>query len=286
MRMHLLTASAHAGLAPDDRYLLAALRKRGVSAEPVIWEDPLVDWSEAPVTVVRSTWDYTFRRAEFLRQLERISQVSTLVNRHDIVAWSTHKQYLLELKERGVAIVPTALVRRGSSFPFEQHLADTGFSEIVVKPAVGAGGLWTKRFAAKDVEAAKRHLERVLTQEDALVQPLLPSIETEGELSVVLVDGDITHAVRKLGAPGDFRVHEDHGGSVTAVTPDDDVVALVTSALVAVPGPLLYARADVVRGLDGAPCLMELELVEPELFFAYSEEGTLRMADALIALAS
>ncbi len=289
--MHLLTASAHAGLAPDDRYLLAALRRRGVDAKPVIWEDPLVDWSAAPISVVRSTWDYTFRRPQFLTQLERIARVSTLVNDLGVVRWSSHKQYLLELAKQDVAIVPTTLARRGATLDVARHAAERGWSELVVKPAVGAAGRWTSRFRADEHapgawSAAQRHLDRVLEHEDALVQPLVPSIESEGELSVVTLRGQITHAVHKRGAPGDFRVHDDYGGSVAAVTPDDDVAALVRQALDAVPGEAFYARVDVVRGGDGAPAVMELELIEPELFFGYSEEGTARMADALIELAA
>src|SRR5690606_33538254 len=104
----------------------------------------------------------------------------------------------------------------------------------------------------------------------------------EGELSVIALRGEVTHAVRKRGAPGDFRIHDDYGGTVAAVPPGDDVIGLVGRALAAIPGDAFYARVDVVRGLDGQLCIMELELVEPELFFGYSEDGTARMADALI----
>lgn len=283
MRIHLLTCAGHAGLAPDDRYLLAALRARGVSAEPVVWEDPLVAWDEAELTVVRSTWDYTFRREAFLRQLAHIAQRSLLVNPLDVIAWSSHKQYLLELEQRGVPIVPTELVRQGEAPDLGSVATTRGWSELVVKPAVGAGGQWTRRFDRSQVAEAQAHLERVLAHEDALVQPFLPAIEAEGEVSLVCIDGELSHAVHKRGAPGDFRIHEEHGGQVAATTPTDELKGLALRALTAVPAPPCYARVDVVRGLDGRPCVMELELVEPELFFGASAEGTARMADALLS---
>jgi glutathione synthase/RimK-type ligase-like ATP-grasp enzyme len=284
MRIHLLTASAQAGLALDDRHLLRALRARGVDAEAVVWEDPLADFAAAPLTIVRSTWDYAFRLPFFFEQLEHISRVTTLANPIKLLRYSAHKQYLLALEAAGVAIVPTVLVRRDAAFDLHAQVGERGWKEIVVKPAVGAAGRWTRRFVAGD-DQAKGHLARVLAQDDALIQPFLPAIVHEGELSVVVIAGEITHAVRKRGAPGDFRVHEDHGGSVQTLKPDQEVRGLVGRALAAAPGAPLYARVDVVRGLDGELCVMELELVEPELFFAYSEAATARMVDAILALA-
>jgi glutathione synthase/RimK-type ligase-like ATP-grasp enzyme len=286
MRIHLVTCSAHAGLATDDRHLLRALRERGADARPVVWEDPLVDWGAAPVTVIRSTWDYTYRRDAFLAWARRAARDTQLHNPPDLVEWSTHKGYLLELHKAGVPIVPTTLVTRGSAFDLANHVEDRGWAEIVVKPAVGASGQWAERFTADDVAAGQEHMGRLLALGDTLVQPLLPAIEDEGELSVTFIGGAITHAVRKKGAPGDFRVHNDFGGLEEREEPTEEVRRVVAGAIDATPGSPLYARVDLVRGLDDELAVMELELVEPELFFAHAEEAAGRLADELLQRAS
>ena len=286
MRIHLVTCSAHAGLAPDDRHLLRALQARGVDVRVVVWEDPLVDWSEAGVTVIRSTWDYSFRREAYLEWVRRAATQTLLLNPAGLVEWSTHKGYLLELSRAGVPIVPTTLVTSGSAFDLANHVEERGWAELVVKPAVGASGQWAERFFADDVDAAQVHLDRLLVHGDALAQPLLPAIEDEGELSIAWVDGEVTHAVRKRGAAGDFRVHNDHGGTEELEPPSEEALLVVQDALAATPETPLYARVDLVRGLDDKLAVMELELVEPELFFGFSEAGTARMADAVMRLAS
>lgn len=286
MRIHLVTCSAHAGLAPDDRHLLHALRARGADVRIVVWEDPLVDWSAAPVTVIRSTWDYTFRRAEYVDWAQRAARETRLLNPPAVVEWSTHKRYLLELAHAGVPIVPTTLVTAGSVFDLVQHVDDRGWAEIVVKPAVGAAGQWAERFVADDAARGQLWLQQVLEHGDALVQPLLPAIESHGELSVMWLDGELTHAVRKKGAPGDFRVHNDFGGSEEREEPDEEARRIVAAALALAPERPFYARVDLVRGLDDELAVMELELVEPELFFGFSEDATSYMADRILQLAS
>jgi glutathione synthase/RimK-type ligase-like ATP-grasp enzyme len=288
MRVHLATSAAHAGLAPDDRHLLRALRERGAEPTPVVWEDPLVDWAAAPVTVIRSTWDYTFRRGAYLAWARRAASATRLLNPAPVVEWSTHKGYLLDLARAGVPIVPTTLVTKGSGFDLANHVDDRGWPEIVIKPAVGASGQWAGRFASSDVTAAQAHLDVLLGQGDALVQPLLPSVPEEGELSVVWIDGDVRFAVRKRGAPGDFRVHNDFGGSESREDPDAEALRVARAAVAASPqaDELLYARVDLVRGLDEELCVMEHELVEPELFFGVSAQGTAAMADAILRVAA
>lgn len=253
-----------------------------MDARPVVWEDPLVAWEEAPVTIIRSTWDYTFRRAEYLAWARRAAESTTLLNPPELVEWSTHKGYLLELSRAGVPIVPTTLITSGSAFDLRNHVDDRGWAEFVVKPAVGASGQWAERFFADDAAGGQAHLDRLLGYGDALVQPLLPAIEDDGELSVAWVDGGVTHAVRKRGAAGDFRVHNDHGGTEEAEVPSDEVRRIAEAAIAAAPETPFYGRVDLVRGLDDKLAVMELELVEPELFFGFSEEGTERMAEAII----
>lgn len=279
----LVTCAALAGLAPDDRPLLAALRARGLRTEPVVWEDRYHDWSRTRIAVIRSAWDYAFRRAEFLAWAEGTSAATALWNPLPVVRWNTHKGYLLDLAVRGVPTVPTQLVPAGTSLVVADVLAAHGWPEAVVKPAIAQSGRYVTRTSAVDPGRAQAIVDRVLPHEDLLIQPFLPAIGEEGELSVVFVEGELTHAVRKRAAAGDFRVHDDHGGSVSRDTPDPAQETVARRAIRAAGAPPLYGRVDLVRGPDGTPLVMELELVEPELFLGFSEAAVHRLADAIAA---
>lgn len=282
--LYLLTAAALAGLSPDDQVLLAALTRRGVAAQPVVWEDPLIDWSRAPITLIRSTWDYAYRLSFFLEVLEAASRCTSLLNPIEILHWNSHKSYLLDLSEKGIETVPTLLLRRseeGAREPYEL-LSMVEEHDVVIKPAVGAGGKWTARAARGDALAAVGHAERVLLHEDALVQPFLSDVMSRGEVSIVLIDGIVSHAVRKRGARGDFRVHSEYGGTVEAVDVTPAFAQYASRVLAALPEIPFYARIDVIESQSGALLLMEAELIEPELFFAHSSAGTELFVDRVL----
>jgi glutathione synthase/RimK-type ligase-like ATP-grasp enzyme len=254
----------------DLEPLLLALRAAGLSVEALGWDDPEADFASARLTLLRSTWNYSERPAAFLAWVDRTAARSQLWNRPDTVRWNAHKSYLLDLHARGVPVVPTHLARRGDTATLVQIMAARGWAEVVVKPAVSGGSRCTIRVKPGETERGEAHLRSLAAREDVLVQPFQPSVEGHGERAIVTVDGQPTHAVRKtprfLGDPE--RVSE-------AVPIADDEAALAKQAIAAAPGPLLYARVDVARDERGAPRVMELELVEPSLFFRQSE-GALR----------
>ena len=180
-------------------------------------------------------------------------------NPSDVVAWNHHKGYLKDLARRGCRVVPTGYLPKG------QIAEVTG----VVKPAIGSGARGARR-----VEK-----EEVVAQEDLIVQPFLPAIAVQGEISLIYFDGEFSHAVRKLPARGDWRVQSEHGGSVEPYEPTDEERAVSFVALSGVD--YLYARVDLVRDLHAKPAVIELELIEPELFLLEDEEAADRFADAV-----
>jgi hypothetical protein len=236
----------------DDHVLAEALTRIGLSTAFVCWDDPDARWPAAGIAVIRSTWDYHERVDAFLGWADYVGSVTTLCNDPATVRWNSHKGYLLDLAGVGVDIVPTRLVRAGER-------AELGPGPHVVKPAVSAGAERTVRFATQ------ADLERLTAAGDALVQPYLAEIEDRGEISIVCIDGQPTHAVRKVPASGDFRTQEEHGAAVSAVALDDRHRALATAALGAVSPVPLYARVDAVDRDCGLQ-LMELELIEPSLW--------------------
>jgi glutathione synthase/RimK-type ligase-like ATP-grasp enzyme len=267
-------------LGDDDRPLLdQAAARLGVDAQWVPWRDPHVDWSAFDVVLIRSTWDYHEAREEFVLWAERVDAVTRLHNPAPIVAWNSHKGYLVDLEKWSVPIVPTTLVRPSSPESVAAVADRHGWSDVVIKPSVGAGALGAGRWRA-DEPAAERALAAILESGDALVQPYLREIES-GETSVLVLDGDVTHAVAKVPASGDFRVQLHHGGVERAVEPTPSEVELAGLALAAASrvAPILYARVDCVT-VDGQARLMELEVLEPALYLSFAPESA---ADRLLA---
>ena len=227
------------------------------------WGDPSVDWSSFGAAWIRSTWDYTAHHAEFLAWAGRVAGLTELWNPAPVVSWNSHKSYLLELARAGVSVVSTVMVAAGDPLDLAQVMARHGWDEVVVKPAVGAGAVGAERVTrdrADEWTAADQAARGAPTEPDRLVQPLVGEV-AEGEVSLVAVQGHVTHAVRKIPAPGDFRVHAHLGGSERAHTPTRAELALAQAALAVVDQPLLYARIDCVPTAQG-PLLMELELIE------------------------
>jgi hypothetical protein len=245
----------------DEAPLLQALRAAGLRADVLAWDDPAADFSAARLTLLRSTWNYAAQPEAFADWLTRTAAVSALWNPLPVVRWNLHKGYLLDLARAGVPVTPTQLVRRGSAAHLGDLAAERGWNDVVVKPAVSAGSRLTLR-AAADSPRGEAHLRALVDREDALVQPYLPAVEDYGERALIVIDGELTHAVRK--GPR-------FAGEAESITGPFQVTgaeaALARAAVAAVPSPVLYARVDVAPGPDGQPVLMELELIEPSLFF-------------------
>ncbi len=268
----------HAGLAE-------AVADRGVRAEWVPWDDPTVDWSGYDLVLLRETWDYPPKLAAFLAWVDSLAKLTSLVNPSAVVRWNHHKRYLQELAALGVPTVPTTVVTSGSTDPHATARA-AGAATVVVKPAVGIGGNDAERGRADD-PATAAHLRALLAGGDVLVQPYLQSIEASGETSLVVLGGRVSHAVTKLPAGGEFRIHEHRGGRYAQVEPAAAEVELALGACEAARAitgeDLLYARADLVAGDDGRPLLMELELIEPSLYLHTVPAATERLADLVVA---
>lgn len=266
----------------DDRLLADALAARGLSSARVDWADPAVDWSAFRALVFRTTWDYYDRQAEFARWLESVA-ARRLVNDVATVRWNLDKHYLGDLARRGVAVVPTRFLERGERCELGAILAAEGWAEGVVKPAVSGGARHTHRFDAASAAATERIVGALLADEAFLVQPFEPHILDHGEDTLVMVEGRFTHALTKRAKPGDFRVQDDHGGTVHPCTPSPEQVALATRALAAAEGTPAYGRVDMVRRRDGQWAVMELELIEPELWLRRHPPAAEALAAAIAA---
>ena len=277
--MFLAVDLATTDLTADDRVFANALEAAGAEVVPVVWGARLPRHGKL---VIRSTWDYVDDPNRFLTWLGELDADEVAVfNPTSLLRWNVHKRYLIELCERGVSIVPTVVVPR-------QHAADLGelmrlhdWDDAVIKPAIGGTARLALHVGDCEPDAAQRHLDEMLAHEDALVQRFAPSIKFAGETSVIAIGGVITHAVHKRVANGEWRVQAEFGGSVELVDVGDRLVVAARRAIEAVQPTPLYARIDLIEAISGELHVIELELVEPELFFRLAPHAAIRMAQLL-----
>ena len=262
----------------DSGLLVEELARIGVHAAIMPWDDT-VQWADVPLVVVRTPWDYSRRFEAFMEWAGRVDRETRLLNPFPLVRWNGHKSYMLDLDAKGVPIVPTTLFRAGDLRAPERLSTIETPGELVVKPAIGAGANGAMK-ARKDDPALARHLAEILQSKDALAQPFVPGVAESGEVSLVYFGGRYSHAIRKRPARGDFRVQDQHGGTLHPHEPTARELAVGLAALAAAPMPSAYARVDLVEW-EGNPVIMELEMIEPELFLRRSAEGLQRFAQVL-----
>ena len=284
-RVALVTCERLPSLYGDEQELPGRFAAVGVAAEPVVWSDAGVDWSRYDAVVIRSTWDYFERIGEFTAWIDRLEQAGVpLQNPARLVRWNLDKRYLRELETRGVRIVPTRFFDAGARVDLAALLRDAGWSEAIVKPAVSGGAWRTHRVPVAGAAAAQRELDEILGRSGALVQPFLDEIARVGEWSFLFFGGAFSHAVIKRPASGDFRVQAQYGGTHDAIDPPPpSLLAEARAVLDALPTPTAYARIDGVAR-DGRFELMEVEVIEPYLFFPGSPRAVDRYVSAIRAL--
>lgn len=253
----------------DAEALVAALRAAGLTVQEHAWNKPGAPFAGARLTLVRSTWDYFLHYEDFLKWIDQ--REGRIVNAAAVLRWNTHKRYLRELDEAGFATVPTVLVPKGTKVTLHQLLTKKEWLSAVAKPAVGGGSYLTKRVSgaqADDVWFQERVAER-----DMLLQPYMASVQTQGERSLIYLNGTLSHVIRKRPRFAGESESTSLDGQATEAEKAlaDRVLRYVVTRLPA--GQLLYARVDLMFGDQGEPLISELELTEPSLYFNHFPAG-------------
>lgn len=295
-RIALVTCSVLPDLDPEDRALIPALRERDADAAIEIWDDPDADWGSYDLVIVRSAWDFSARREEFLAWAASVPQIR---NPSNVISWNSDKHYLERLAEAGLPVVDTQWLEPTRTYTKRDlHNRFPAREDFVVKPAVSAGSLDTGRYTATDADSRRRaiqHAFRLLESgRSVMVQRYMPEIDTYGESALIFLHGKYSHAVHK----GAMLVEEDTPEE--SYTPEvmspwrpseleiETAQAFIEQSRPLVTGrsrhsrPLLYARVDLVLRGDKTPLLMELELVEPSLYASLSPGALDRVADAIL----
>lgn len=288
----LVTDAASLPVDYDMPLLLDACEAIGLPAEVCAWDDSTVDWSRFDMVLLRSPWSYIDRLPTFLAWCERVNAETHLCNPLSVVRWSLDKRYLADVAAHGVPVVPTTFIAQGvdpTRALREFFAAHPDTKDIVVKPTVGAYSRGVQHFARQLEAEAARHITRLLDGDcGVILQPYLESIDRDGETDLIYFNGVYSHAIRKdalLLADGSVSVPTFECRTARVADDNERAVALAAldaaAACLGLTQPLLYGRVDLVRGDDGKPMLLELELCEPSLNLPFAEGSAARFADAV-----
>ena len=263
----------------EDNYVLEALRSQGLKAEKKDWADPDFDWSSTRSVIFRTTWDYFERYSEFAPWLLEISKKCILLNSAEIINWNIDKHYLRDLENNGLNIAPSHFLKKGSKSTIKSLFVTTGWSEAVLKPTISGAARHTYRLTPSNASENEEILVELLQNEDMIFQEFLKDIVDFGEISLMFMGGKYTHAVRKIAKQGDFRVQDDHGGTVEVHKASMEEIEFGLASLEACPYKTAYARIDIVKDNQGKLSLCELELIEPELWFRNFPPAATKLAE-------
>ena len=251
----------------EDQLLFDALANKGLTVCKKNWADKNFDWTSTKYAIFRTTWDYFERFDEFFIWLEVTKKKTTFINSAKIINWNIDKHYLRNLAKNQVNIAPTIFVKKGERITLCELFEKVKWKEAVLKPAISGAARHTYRIHTNNNSDFENIFQKLIENESMLFQEFLNNIITKGEISLIIIGGKYTHAVKKIAKKGDFRVQDDHGGRVEKYTPTKEEIMFAESCLIASPFKPIYARVDIVYDNDNKPSLSELELIEPELWF-------------------
>ncbi len=268
----------------DDAHLMDKIRRLGLSVERRAWTDATFDWTTAGMAVFRTTWDYFNRFAEFRDWMAVVERKTRLVNSPELIRWNWDKHYLRDLEQRGVHIPETEFIEPGSRETLKAIHDRLGWDETVLKPAIAGAARHTYRLDRWNIVEHEPIFAQLVAHEAMLLQPFQTNVLELGELSLVVIGGNYSHAVLKRAKAGDFRVQDDFGGTAVPYIPTSEEIAFAEKAVHACASLPSYARADIIRDNHGQLALTELELIEPELWLRHRPEAAQRLAEELARL--
>ncbi|HAS47209.1 MAG TPA: hypothetical protein DCS93_42395 [Microscillaceae bacterium] len=269
-------------LIPAEQSIVKELAQKGFDTQPVVWTDTSINWQQYDLVIIRSVWDYFKKYEAFIKWLDQLQNLGIKVcNTIEVMKANSHKFYLEHLAAQGIAIVPTVFVRQNSVVSITEMLSQQNWQQGIIKPAISASAYKTYKLAQTEASDYQSKLEDLVQETDVLVQAFLPQIQTEGEWSLMFFGGKYSHSVRKVPKNQEFRVQSEFGGQALAETPPPFVIHQAQNIVDIHGEELLYARVDGVV-VEGNFLLMELELIEPELFLDRDSEATTRFVTAII----
>ena len=257
----------------EDKLLKTELELLGLNVIIKDWKSKKFDWTKAEYAIFRSTWDYFDNFKLFSNWLEKNKYEIKFINSLEIIKWNLDKVYLLELQEKGINIAPTILIKKNQPTTLKKLFEDTGWQEAVLKPTVSGAARHTYRINRNSYNDYEEIFKGLICNEDFLFQEFIKNIISKGELSLIVIGGKYTHAVKKTAKKGDFRVQDDHGGKVEVYYASDKEIEFAEQCINLCLEMPLYARVDIAYDNNNELSLVELELIEPELWFRNNKKS-------------
>tara|TARA_A100000171_G_C2139317_1_gene153370 strand:- start:3849 stop:4742 length:894 start_codon:yes stop_codon:yes gene_type:complete len=258
-----------------------ALEKKGLSVQRVHWDDPTYNWSQTKVALIRTVWDYFERFEEFNMWMVKTASVTNLINPLPLQQWNSHKFYLQELQDKGVRVVPTEYISAKSKTSLAEISAKRGWKKMVIKPAISAAAFNTYKVSEETSIESETIFQELLQSRDMLVQEFQETIVTKGEASLMVFNGNYTHAILKKAKQGDFRVQDDFGGTVHPYTPSQEEIEFAEFANTQCPTIPVYGRVDIVWDDKGLCYLSEMEFLDPEIWVRNAPETAKLLAEGI-----
>jgi len=265
----------------EDKLVQDALEKLGLKVLRLSWDDATFDWNTTKFALFRTTWDYFDRFDEFSTWFNKTSKLTSFINSEQIIRWNIDKHYMLDLENKGVHCCPTLFIETGTNKTLTQFHKENNWTETVLKPVVSGAARHTYKLNPENLHLHETLFKELIVKEAFMLQPFQHNIINNGELSLIIIDGEFTHAVLKIAKKGDFRVQDDFGGFVHSYTPTIKEIEFAENAVRVCNSNLIYARVDMFTDNDGQLALAELELFEPELWFRNNPKAADKLALAI-----
>ncbi len=262
----------------EDKLLLEELEKKNLRVCKKNWADREFDWRTTKYVIFRTTWDYFEKFDEFFLWIEMTKKKTVFINSSEIIKWNIDKHYLRFLQNKGINIAPTTFIEKNNFKSLSKLFIKSKWEKAVLKPAISGAARNTYCITKQNYTDFEDIFNKLIAEESMLLQEYLSDITLNGEISLIMIGGEYTHAVRKIAKKGDFRVQDDHGGKVIKYNAKASEIKFANKCLEACPYKTTYARVDIIYDNKKEPSLSELELIEPELWFRNNKSAASLLA--------
>ena len=279
----ILTIKDLSDFACYDDLLVPPMDTLGWDISFIPWDLSDVNWNDYDIILIRSTWDYQSRIQEFLKVLDSIDKSkSLLINPLPIIRWNIEKTYLIELEAKGIGTIPSLFQKKFSPKEIIQSFLKFNCDKIIIKPVVGANADNIILGSKFDIKSQLHEIQGIYSELPHIIQPFLNSVLKEGEFSLIYFNEKFSHALSKIPKEGDFRVQEEHGGKINIIKRlPIKIQNLADKVIKVLPKNCFYSRIDILL-MHGEPKVIEVELIEPSLYFNLDPESSKMFAHELI----
>ncbi len=266
----------------DDLALKFALSEKGYIVEIAAWDDTIYDFGKSKLAIIRSCWDYDKRVDEFLERMRLISKQCILLNSFDMITKNSNKRYLSDIELKGITIVPAQFIDDIKQLDKAIEQFDT--DKLIIKPVTSASGRDTYCVERKNGRLINKRVKGILIEKSVMIQPYIQTIETKGEKSTVVIDGEPLFTMLKKPAKKNFLVHEHYGGTYIEDDMTFEEKVFVKGVVATFNEPPLYMRIDYLFTETGTPMLLELELIEPNLYLSKNKLVLEKITEKLVKI--